>query len=185
MSARYPRCGFSPRQTRTYGRRRRSSHGDRRRRSKTRPTASPVSVSWPQLAVPERLPASPSASQPPVAMLIMAQRIAVSDLRRRLDPLLFASTYLGFGFICVYEQGALGGVRDAGAVGPASPSGHYVEAPAAALLPALARREFPKSRPLGGAHADFSDTLHCSGSALLAMLRAGSTRSASGGFPSV
>lgn len=71
-----------------------------------------------------------------------------------------------------------------GAVGPASPSGHYVEAPAAALFPALARREFPKSRPLGGAHADFSDTLHCSGSALLAALTAGSIR-APGTFPLV
>lgn len=38
-----------------------------------------------------------------------------------------------------------------GAVGPASPSGLYVEAPAAALFPPFARREFPKSRPSGAA----------------------------------
>ncbi|KWV48686.1 hypothetical protein AS026_11980 [Rhizobium altiplani] len=38
-----------------------------------------------------------------------------------------------------------------GAVDPASPSGHFVEAPAAALFPLLARREFPKSRPAAGA----------------------------------
>jgi hypothetical protein len=38
-----------------------------------------------------------------------------------------------------------------GAVGPASPSGLYVEAPAAALFPPSARREFPKSRPSGAA----------------------------------
>ncbi len=43
------------------------------------------------------------------------------------------------------------GAQGAGAVDPASPSGHYVEAPAAALLPLLARREFPKSRPTAGA----------------------------------
>ncbi len=45
------------------------------------------------------------------------------------------------------QSGRQYGVRERGAVGPASPSGHYVEAPAAALSPALARREFPKSHP--------------------------------------
>jgi hypothetical protein len=43
------------------------------------------------------------------------------------------------------------GAQGAGAVGPAFPSGHDVEAPAAALVPLLARREFPKSRPAAGA----------------------------------
>ena len=38
------------------------------------------------------------------------------------------------------------GTQGAEAVGPASPSGHYVEAPAAALIPLIGRREFPKSR---------------------------------------
>lgn len=38
-----------------------------------------------------------------------------------------------------------------GAVGPASPSGHHVEAPVAALVLLLARRELPKSRPAAGA----------------------------------
>lgn len=39
-------------------------------------------------------------------------------------------------------------------------SGHFVEAPAAVLFPHRARREFPKSRPIGRRYADFSDTLH-------------------------
>lgn len=66
------------------------------------------------------------------------------------------------------------GVRGAGAVGPGSSSSHFVEPPAAALSPLLAGREFPKSRPMGVAYADFSDTLHCSWPALLAALSAGS-----------
>lgn len=41
--------------------------------------------------------------------------------------------------------------QGAGAVGPASPSAHDIEAPAAALVPLLARREFPESRPAAGA----------------------------------
>jgi len=43
------------------------------------------------------------------------------------------------------------GVQGAGAVGPASPSGRNAEVPAAAPVPHLARREFPKSRPPAGA----------------------------------
>jgi len=42
------------------------------------------------------------------------------------------------------------GAQRAGAVDPASPSSHDVEAPAAALVPLFARREFPKSRPAAG-----------------------------------
>ncbi len=42
------------------------------------------------------------------------------------------------------------GAQATGAVDPSSPSGRYAEAPAAARLPALARREFPKSRPPAG-----------------------------------
>ena len=43
------------------------------------------------------------------------------------------------------------GAQRAGALGPASPSGNSVEAPAAALLPRPARRGFPKSRLPAGA----------------------------------
>ncbi|ARO32767.1 hypothetical protein NXC14_PA00509 (plasmid) [Rhizobium sp. NXC14] len=48
------------------------------------------------------------------------------------------------------------GVRERGAVGPASPSGHYVEAPAAALFPAPHTTRIPEI-PLGGRYADFSN----------------------------
>ena len=41
------------------------------------------------------------------------------------------------------------------------PAGRYAEAPAAALVPPLAWREFPKSASRRR-YADFSDTLHCS-----------------------
>lgn len=62
----------------------------------------------------------------------------------------------GKGTVIFHEARRVGGTAGQtvckawGAVGPASPSGHDVEAPAAALFPLLARREFPKSRPLGG-----------------------------------
>lgn len=53
---------------------------------------------------------------------------------------------LGFFLFLPHANGA----QRAAAVDPASPSGHYVEAPAAAFFPLPARREFPKSR-LGAA----------------------------------
>lgn len=43
------------------------------------------------------------------------------------------------------------GAQGAGAVDPAFTAHHSVEAPAAALVPLLARREFPKSRPTASA----------------------------------
>lgn len=53
---------------------------------------------------------------------------------------------LGFFLFLPHANGA----QRAAAVDPASPSGHYVEAPAAAFFPLPALREFPKSR-LGAA----------------------------------
>lgn len=117
-----------------------------------------------------------------------ARSIVVSGLPHSFDrydsrfhqPILFsyASAYHCLGFIrlygCALGSGRRDGVRGAGAVGPSSSSSHFVEPPAAALSPLLARREFPKSRPVGVARADFSDTLHCSWPALLAALSAGS-----------
>jgi hypothetical protein len=45
----------------------------------------------------------------------------------------------------------LNGAPQAGAVGPASPTGRFTEAPAAAHIPPTTQREFPKSRPQAGA----------------------------------
>jgi hypothetical protein len=60
----------------------------------------------------------------------------------------------------------LNGAQRAAAVGPASPSGHYVEAPAAAFFRSL-RVENSRNPAWKRRYADFSDTLHFSLSGLV------------------
>ncbi|PND18436.1 hypothetical protein CN934_28060 [Ensifer sp. MMN_5] len=74
--------------------------------------------------------------------------IAVLGVRRRLDPLLFASTSASDSpaFTCKGLQIVCEGRR---AVGPASPSGNSVEAPAAALIPAPRTTRIPEIPPVG------------------------------------
>src|SRR5262245_7462860 len=102
---------------------------------------------------------------------------------RHLGPLLFAPTYLGLGFIRVYGQGISDGVQGAGRSRSRVPyRATMLRLLRLRFLPLLARREFPKSRPFVRRYADFSDTLHFSGSTLLVALRAGSIPEASGLF---
>lgn len=68
------------------------------------------------------------------------------------------------------------GTQRAGAVDPASPMGHYVDAPAAALVPLFACREFPKSRPAAGAMLISPMLFIISGARVLVSRRAGAIK---------